>query len=386
MRTNVLILKFPYSSTFGGGEKHLLTLVEQLQRRGLAFFLLSSCPVLLAEFRQRRWGQQKINLAPEPVAKWSIIIFLLFVPWILIRLLFKLILLRLRGFNVLYCLSLTEKIVITPWARLLGYRVVWQEHVSIKRWLTLNPYRIFYQLFSRLVKIVAVSESVKQELLDIKIPENNIWVIYSGLDLEQFTPHLSDTGDDTNTSPLKYPKDAGGAFVVGTIGRLVKEKGFEFLLQAVKIAQKFIPRLRLVIVGDGPERKNLEWLAHKLQFNQQVLFVGWQADPLKWLNNFDIFILPSVKRESFGLVLLEALALKKPVIASKLGGIPEIIQNKKTGLLVKPGNTEQLAQAIIDLHNNPDQRTALGEVGYELVKEKFTLEKMVEKYYQVLSR
>jgi len=283
-----------------------------------------------------------------------------------------LLLFRLRGFNVLYCLSLTEKIVLTPWAKLLGYRIVWQEHVSIQRWLTLNPYRIFYQLFSRLVKIVAVSESVKQELLSMKIPGNNIWIIYPGLDLAIFSGY--------------QPTNRQGAFVVGTIGRLVKEKGIEFLLQAVKIAQKFIPNLRLVIVGDGPERKNLEWLANKLEFSQQVLFVGWQEEPAKWLNNFDIFVLPSARRESFGLVLLEALALKKPVIASKLGGIPEIIKNKKTGLLVKPGNARQLAQAIIDLFNKPAQRAELGAAGYQLIKEKFTLEKMIEKYYQVLSR
>ena len=160
----------------------------------------------------------------------------------------------------------------------------------------------------------------------------------------------------------------------------------EYLLQAAKIASEFIPNLRVIIVGEGQERKNLEWLAEKLAMEQKAMFIGWQDDPDKWLVNFDVFVLPSVKRESFGLILLNAMALKKPVIASDLGGIPEVVADKTTGLLVKPGDAQALAQAIIDLYRHPEWQAEMGEVGYQRVKEKFGLEKMVERYYQVLTR
>ncbi len=356
----------------GGGELHTLTLVEELEKRGLEFKLLSSCRILLKEFAKRRWEYKKIRLAKEPVTKWSIIIFPLFVPWIILRMSLSLFYHRLKGFKTIFCLSLTEKIILTPLAKLFGYKIIWMEHVSVKRWLTLNPYRLFYWLFSRLAMVVTVSEAIKKELLTIGVPDDKIRVIYHGLNLEKF-------------SSLEK-QQASNLFIIGTICRLNKEKGVEYLLQAAKIANEFIDNLRLIIVGDGPERKNLEWLAKKLELEQKVLFIGWQENPDKWLINFDIFVLSSVKRESFGLILLDAMVLKKPVIASDLGGIPEVVADKKTGLLVGPGDIQALAQAIIDLHRHPEWQTAMGQAGYERVKEKFSLEKMVERYYQIFTR
>lgn len=118
----ILILKFPYSSVMGGGEKHTLTLAEELGKKGLEFKLLSSDSVLLDEFKKRRWDYKKIHPAKEPVAKWSILIFPIFIPWIVLRLGLSLFYHRLKGFKVIFCLSLTEKIIITPWAKLLGYK------------------------------------------------------------------------------------------------------------------------------------------------------------------------------------------------------------------------------------------------------------------------
>ncbi|MFH1173496.1 MAG: glycosyltransferase family 4 protein [bacterium] len=368
----ILILKFPYSSVMGGGEKHTLTLVEELEKRGLEFKLLSSCPVLLREFSKNNWPKKKISLGKEPVSKASILFFPLLVPWILFRLLLTLAWHRLKGFDVLYCLSLTEKIVITPWARLLGYKAIWMEHVSPERWLTLNPYRIFYWAFSRLATIVTVSEAVKNELLAIKISEDRIRVVYHGVDL--------------NGISLPANPRTDNLFVIGTVCRLNKEKGVEYLLRAAKIATEFIVNLQLIIVGDGEEKDHLEWLANKLGLGKTVLFVGWQKDLDQWLANFDIFVLPSVKRESFGLVLLDAMAHAKPIIASRLGGIPEVIDDQVTGLLVKPGDADDLAQAIINLHRQPKLRQQMGRLGYERAKENFNLEKMMTKYYQIFTR
>lgn len=371
LNKKILVLRFPYSSTLGGGELHTLTLAEELEKKGLEFKLLSSCRVLLNEFAKRHWDYKKIWLGQEPVSKSSLIIFPLFIPWIILRMSLNLFYHRLKGFKVIFCLSLTEKIILTPIAKLLGYKIVWMEHLSIGRWLTLNPYRPLYWLWSRLANIVTVSEAVKMELINIGIPDDRIRVIYHGIDLAK------KPAEEKKSSEL---------FVVGAISRLDKEKGVEYLLQAAKIAAEFINNLRIIIVGDGEERKNLEWLAKKLNLEQKVLFVGWQNNPDEWLINFDVFVLPSIKRESFGLVLLQAMLCQKPVIASDLGGVPEVVADQTTGLLVKPGDAGALAQAIIDLRRQPERMAQMGQAGYERVKEKFNLEKMVERYYQVFTR
>lgn len=368
----ILILKFPYSSIMGGGEKHTLTLVEELEKKGLDFKLLSSCPVLLREFARNNWPFKKIHLAKEPVAKGAIMFFPLFMPWIFLRLILTLIWHRLRGFSAIYCLSLTEKIVITPWARILGYKVVWMEHVSLERWLTLNPYRVFYWLFCRMATVVTVSEAIKRELMALGVPEDHIRVVYHGIDLSLVN--------------LETERKNNNLFVIGTVCRLNKEKGVEYLIQAAKIASEFIPNLQVIIVGDGEEKPHLEWLVNKLSLNKTVIFVGWQKELDQWLNNFDLFILPSVKRESFGLVLLEAMAHVKPVIASMLGGIPEVVAEEETGILVKPGDANELAQAIINLHRQPKLCRKMGELGYQRAKNEFSLEKMLVKYYQIFTR
>ena len=159
---NVLIFKFPYSSLFGGGEVHTLQLVEQLSRRGWKFFLVSSCHVLLEEFAKRKWYAIPLAISKEPVTIPAILIFALFSPMILLQLSAILLYYRIvKNVRALYCLSLTEKILVTPVARLLGIRVYWMEHLLMERWIQMNPYRWSYVLNSRLARIVPVSEAVK---------------------------------------------------------------------------------------------------------------------------------------------------------------------------------------------------------------------------------
>lgn len=165
---HVLIFKFPYSSQLGGGEMHTFALVEGLKKLGYSFTLGSSCRVLLHEFRERHWPARRIMAIPEPVAKWSLIIFpLLAIPmWFL--LVGNLIYYRIRyRTRLIYCLSLTEKILAVIPARLLGMQVVWVEHVGFKRWLSLNPLKAVYRWNARWVTIVVISMALKQQLINL---------------------------------------------------------------------------------------------------------------------------------------------------------------------------------------------------------------------------
>lgn len=370
---NVLILKFPYSSTFGGGEKHTLNLVELLSQRGFKFFLVSTCPVLAGEFSKRNLPTHRLLVAKEPVTPLAAAFFPLWAPFFLIEL--TAVLAYYRWFKKcrrLYCLSLTEKLIGQPIAKLLGYKTVWVEHVMLDDWLTKNPLRFLYRWGARQSKIAVVSNAIKKQLQEMGIPRDKIIVIHHGIAANQVS--------DLTPSP-KYKN----TFVVGTVCRLHPEKGLSILLQAIRTARQFIPNLHLIVVGDGPEKNSLLWLTKNLGIENEVRFVGWQDNLARWLIDFDLFVLPSVRREAFGLALLEAMALGKPVLASRLGGIPEVVEHGQCGILVEPGNYEMLAQAMINLYNQPEWLKQMGLNGRNRVAKCFSLETMVRKFCSILS-
>lgn len=375
-RRNVLILKFPYASLFGGGERHTLTLVGELRKRGFEFFLVASCPILLREFERLQWHQEAIWSPKEPVAKGSLLLFPLFAPFFFLRLLVILVRYRWKyGVRLLYCLSLTEKILVTVPARILGMEVLWVEHVTIERWLTLNPLKIFYQIFARLASIIVISQAIRDQLVRyLRIPTERITLIYYGLTL----PRVHAT--------TIQPRVNRNEFVIGTVARLEKEKGVEYLLKAFVIVQDVLPHARLLVVGEGHEKRHLEWVAKRLNIDRHVQFVGFQEDAESWIRHFDLFVLPSVRRESFGLVLLEAMANCRPVVATRIGGTNEIISHGNTGKLVPPQNPEALAEAILETYHHPEETRAMIERAYRNVQSTFSREHMIDQFEKLFIR
>lgn len=376
MLPNILILRFPYTSAFGGTEKHTLILFSKLKEKGVVFFLLTSCPILYGEFKKRGWPAKKVWGSREPVTFGRIFLFPIIALFVFIRLLPLLFYYRFfRKTKILYCLSFTEKLILTIPARLLGYKVFWIEHVIAGRWLRLNPFRPLYILNSYFSQIIAVSEAVKNQLIKLGVKAKKIKTIYNGIDLSQEPLGMTAAQNLSQLSKINYLP-----FTCGTVLRLHQEKGIEYLIQAVNIAKEFIPNLQLIIIGDGPERKKLIWLAKKLEIDDQIKFIGFQEEITSWINSFEIFILPSIKKEAFGMVLLEAMARSKPIIATKVGGIPEVVLDQKTGLLIEPKNSEAIANALIYLFNHPDEIKYMGENGRARVEQFFTIDRMVNEY------
>ncbi|MBI3626596.1 glycosyltransferase family 4 protein [Candidatus Uhrbacteria bacterium] len=372
MRT--LILRFPFSSAMGGTEKHTLALVDSLSRdKNFKFSLASNCPILKAEFKKRGLPVYKVWAGPDPVTPRAVGLFLLWAPIFVVEISFLLLYLRLfKKVRRLYCLTLTEKLLATLPAKLLGYKVFWVEHTLLDNWLTKSPLRLPYRWFSRYAKIIAVSYAIKKQALEIGVNSERVCVIHNGIDSSAFITNQMGTPNYKRT------------FVLGTVCRLSPEKGVNTLLQALKIIQDIIPNVKLIVVGDGPEKNSLLWLTQTLNLQNRVQFVGWQDNAAKWISNFDLFILPSLRREAFGQVLLEAMALSKAVVASRVGGIPEVVEQNKTGLLVEAGNHEMLALAVINLYNKPEWIKELGENGRKRVIEQFSWDKTVSRFFELM--
>ena len=151
-----------------------------------------------------------------------------------------------------------------------------------------------------------------------------------------------------------------------------KKKAIDVLLRAFYILQDALPGFKLVLVGDGPLRNELEELADRMKIRKRVEFLGKQGrtQVAKLLHGCEVFVLPS-RSEPFGIVIIEALACKKPVIATRVGGIVDIIEDQKNGILVEPDDQHALADAIVGLLRDPDSRRVMGEKGYARVQERY---------------
>lgn len=158
--------------------------------------------------------------------------------------------------------------------------------------------------------------------------------------------------------------------VILYVGRLLRRKGVDLLINAIPIIIKKIPDIKLIIVGSGPEEENLKNLAKKRGLEKIIQFEGFVSEEKKFafLDIADIFVLPSLS-EPFGIAILEAMACGKPVIGSNVGGIPFIIENEKTGFLFESQNVCELAEKIIILLNEKELRDRMGKAGHEKAME-----------------
>jgi glycosyltransferase involved in cell wall biosynthesis len=173
-----------------------------------------------------------------------------------------------------------------------------------------------------------------------------------------------------------------GSPLVGSIARLVWKRGHKELLAAAAVVARQEPAVRFVLIGDGPLRPGLEREAATLGLNGRLRFLGAVPDAAALLPSLDVFVLPSIW-EGMSNALLEAMAAGKPVIATSVGGNPELITHEKTGLLVPPGDVEALAAAILRLVREPALARSMAEAARQRMASEFTLERMVRRLEQL---
>jgi len=229
--------------------------------------------------------------------------------------------------------------------------------------------------------VLAVSEAAAQQILKSGFPAERVAVVRSSIDTKFFEPF--DGARMQMRSHLGLKEDD---FVVAGMGRLVKGKGYEVLLKG--IAELAPPeRATLLLAGDGNERQKLEDLAAGLGIAQQVKFLGFQSDvrPILWAA--DIFVhVPTTFPEGTPNAILEAMAVGLPVIATPVGGIPEVVRDGETGLLVPPNDHKALAEAILKLRQDEALRTKLGKRAQKWVQEHHDIRLLPERVIQVYNR
>jgi glycosyltransferase involved in cell wall biosynthesis len=236
------------------------------------------------------------------------------------------------------------------------------------------------------LKVIAISDAVGKHLRDdLGVDGSRISLIYSGIDGAAFSRRYS----RDEVAAIKKGAGLRPGPVVGTIGRLSSVKGQKFLVAAMKSILAEIPDVQCLIIGDGPEEPSLKALAGSLGLGSSIKFIETCVDTHKYLSIMDLFIFPSVK-EGLGIALLEALASGRACIASKIGGIEDIITDGLNGLLVNVGDPSGIAGAAIRLLRNDLLRKNLGDEGARLVRDKFAsvtmADKVIELYKEVIKR
>lgn len=223
---------------------------------------------------------------------------------------------------------------------------------------------------------ITVSSSLLKWLKDVVgIPSRKITLIPNGVDMSKFNNiYKDDTGCRIG--------DTRRGLTIGSVGRLDPVKDFQTLIKSFAQLTRRYPHIRLELVGDGSCRASLEKLVKELRIQDQTTFWGWRTDPAHILKGFDVFVLPSIA-EGMSNTILEAMATGLPVVATAVGGNPEMVVDHETGFLVPAQSSDRLAEAIECYIVNSDLAKRHGDAGRRLAEEHFSLQRMVAGYEEI---
>lgn len=361
--------------TVGGAQKVLLTQAEWFHQRGyhvtVAFFYDK-------EGLRKRWEKQydfrvlnleARRLGANPVLK----------AWFLLQALIRLgCLLRRERFSVVE--------TFTPDSNLLGLPVAWLMGVPVRigshHGRIQNASRWLEWLHGRLINsqvataLVAVSSRVMELAVTGEgIRPGRVTLIPNGVDLPPEDAFSQEKVDQIRQA-LDLQPDIP---VLISVGRLSRQKGHCYLLEAMPSVLERFPQTVLLLVGDGLQRAELEQKSCALGIETSVRFLGTRDDVYQLLAAADVFVLPSVS-EGMPMALLEALGMGVAVVASNLTGISDVVEDGRHGLLTPPGKPDSLAHAVIRLLENQALRVNLSQSGMQLVRQEYTVDRMCERY------
>ncbi|MCA1688488.1 MAG: glycosyltransferase family 4 protein [Actinobacteria bacterium] len=357
------------SLEMGGAERQVVDLAVALRRKGYEVVVACSVAGSL-------WGvleEADIPVRPllDRLAKRR---FSVAYAWRLRRLL------RSARFDLVHAHIYASVVAATIATSGTGVPLVITEHTEAS-WQTWRARWVSRWVYRRVERIIAVSTPIRRRLIE-----------RDGVhpDLITIVPNAVVSASETRSDqPPELPAGLRERPLVGVVSRLQPEKGVaNFLKAAARVAPRF-PEAHFVIAGDGPLRQELVALAEDLDLGSRVHFLGFRSDASALMGSLDVVVVPSLT-EGSPLVTLEAMAAGVPVVASAVGGVPDQVRHDKEGLLVSPGDTEAMADALLDLLRNPARARSLGEAGRQRAASEFSHAAMVRRiedvYRDVLGR
>lgn len=230
---------------------------------------------------------------------------------------------------------------------------------------------------------IAISEAIRDFMIEVEgAPVEKITLVHYGLEHQWIADDALRATRQNLSAELRLDSEA---LLLGMVCRIVEQKGIPYALRACQQIQERFPTANLVIAGDGDQRPQLEALARELGIDANVHWLGWRGDAAKLIGAFDVLLMPSLW-EGFGLVLLEAMSRRVPVIASRVSAIPEVVAHGETGLLVEARDVDALAAAMTRLLEDHALRHHMGLLGAARLEERFSVNRMVSGTIAVYER
>ena len=225
---------------------------------------------------------------------------------------------------------------------------------------------------------IAASEAIRQMLVADGVPAERTVTVHEGIDVDHVVAAPPVNVHEAFWLPHQAP-------VVGNVAALVPHKGQRYLVDAAHLVVQDVPDARFIILGEGELREHLEKQVHEHHLEKHVLLPGFRTDVLGCIKGFDLFVMSSVT-EGLGTSLLDAMACGRPIVATRAGGIPEIVEDGVNGALVPPRDAASLAAAIVRALKDEGWRRRMGEAGLARVHERFTVDRMVSETAAVYKR
>lgn len=242
-------------------------------------------------------------------------------------------------------------------------------HVRADKWMA-----------ERADRVMTVSEAARQYMLDVDgIRRDDIEVVYLGFDFEQMTPNAEKRA--ATRADFGFTDDD---LVIGYVANFASGKGHVQLIIAFDEVKRQIPNAKLIFAGRG-KLKEVEDTVGRLGLGRRITFAGWRDDAAAIYNATDIFVQPSLS-EAFSQVLIEAMGCGLPVIATKVGGAAEVIENDVNGILIEPDDPQAIAREVIRLTGDEKLRSVIADRGMTSVRERFSAETMVERHLELYKK
>lgn len=356
-KLNIAVLQ--QSPDMGGAEEYMLLLINEFIENGHKVLLTTNKGKFFNKGRSLSIDVLEIPIILDIIGNIKgFLKSLFYMPFALFFYVGLLLNFKKKNVDIILMSGFSEKMVVSFLSLFINIPVIWIEYGSLKTIFPRNLYfpKMLYKLLKNIPKkIIIPANNTKENLVkDANISLNKFALIPCGIKLVN------------RKNMEEFPVELKGKYIIGNISRLTKEKGQQYLIKSLPLIIEKIPSVVLLIIGDGPDKKYFKDLAINLGIEDKVIFTGYVDDVFKYYKYMDIFVFPTVwDLEGFGLVMVEAMSQKIPVIASNLGPVPEIIDNGKTGILVQPKNAEAIAETVIELANNKEKRKILGENGYK---------------------
>lgn len=369
-KSTVIIIRNAMSYDFGGGERVPVFIGREAMKYNI-YPIIFSRSDKLRDFAKKEsvpikrtwwWSRQRWNGA-------RILLLPFYIVWQIVLFFYYLVLFVGYRPSVVHIQSKDDFIAGTYAARIVGARVVWSDHADLKHiflnhkiWYK-NPIGKLVYFAAHLAERIFVVSKEDLRLISESIPggivRKKMKIVYNG-------------AFDSYNPVEKYKK-----FTFVSTGRLVTDKGIGELIDAFTLFHKIVGNSQLYLLGDGPERIMFEQRANS---NPAIHFLGYKKDPLQYVAKSHVFVLPTY-HEGFSLALVEACMLSIPIIATNVGGNPEIIHDMKTGLLVKARDSRELYQAMIRLYGDKKLRNELSHNARKEYESHFNFETIIKETF-----